>query len=54
MRFDPVSFLKRHEPKPLGHKILQQNLFWNFFDESLQVPMTLKLKPLACVNFELK
>jgi hypothetical protein len=54
MRFDPISFLERHEPKPLGHKILQQKLFWIFFIESLHVPMTLELKPLACVNFELK
>ncbi len=54
MRFGPISFLERHEPKLVGHKILQQKLFWNFFIESLHMPMTLKLKPLACVNFELK
>jgi hypothetical protein len=54
MRFDPISFLERHEPKPMGHNILQQKLFWNFFIESLHMPMALKLKPLACVNFELK
>jgi hypothetical protein len=39
MIFDPISFLERHEPKPLGHKILQKKLFWNFFIESLHVPM---------------
>jgi hypothetical protein len=54
MRFDPISFLERHEPKPLGHQILQQKIFWNFFIENLHVPMTLKLLPLACVNFKLK
>jgi len=54
MRFDPISFLERHEPKPLGHKISQQKLFWNLFIQSLHVPMTSKLKPLASVNFELK
>jgi len=54
MIFDPISFLERHEPKPLGHKILQQKLFWNYFIESLHVPMTLNLKPLACVNFKHK
>jgi hypothetical protein len=52
MKFDPISFLERHEP--LGHKFLQQKFFWNFFIENLYVPMTLKLKPLACVNFKLK
>jgi hypothetical protein len=54
MRFDPISFLERHEPKSMGHKILQQKLFWNFFIESLHLLMALKLKPLAFVNFELK
>ncbi len=51
MRFDPISFLERLKPKPLGYKILQQKLLWNCFIESLHMPMTLKLKPLACVNF---
>jgi hypothetical protein len=50
MRFDPIYFLEKHEP--LGHKFLQQKLFWNFFIENLHVPMTLKLKPLAFVNFK--
>jgi len=54
MRFDPISFLERHEPKPLGHKISQQKLFWNFFIENLHLLMTLKLKPLACVNIKVK
>jgi hypothetical protein len=31
MRFDPISFLDKHEPKPLGHKILQQKLVCNLF-----------------------
>jgi len=38
MRFDPISFLEKHEPKPLGHKIFKQKLFWNFFIESLHMP----------------
>jgi hypothetical protein len=54
MKFDPISSLERHELKPLGHKILQQKLYWNLFIESLHMPMILKLKRLACVNFKLK
>jgi hypothetical protein len=26
MRFDPISFLEKHEP--LAHKFLQQKFFW--------------------------
>jgi hypothetical protein len=31
MKFDPISFLKRREPKPLGHKLLQQKNILELF-----------------------
>jgi hypothetical protein len=51
MRFDPISFLKRHEPKALGHKISQQKFFWTFFIESLHMPITFKAKAIGLCKF---
>jgi hypothetical protein len=31
MKFDPISPLERHEPKPLGRNFFEDKLFWNFF-----------------------
>jgi len=51
MRFDPISFLERHEPKPLGHKILQQNFFWNFFYRKFTCANDFKAKAIGLCKF---
>jgi hypothetical protein len=51
MRFDPISFLKIHEPKPLGHKILQQKLFWNFFYWKFTHANDFKVKAIGLCKF---